>query len=104
MHKTPYVFPIVGGRNIEHLKRNIEALSLDLSQEEIEEIEGAVPFDIGYPMNFLGHSEDESPLNKIGGHCDYVGHVKVCVLKLSRENSFDISSSLFLLTKCDPIL
>jgi aryl-alcohol dehydrogenase-like predicted oxidoreductase len=88
MHKTPYVFPIVGGRNIEHLKSNIEALSLDLSQEEIEEIEGAVPFDIGYPMNFLGHSEDESPLNKIGGHCDYVGHVKVCVLKFVTRESF----------------
>jgi aryl-alcohol dehydrogenase-like predicted oxidoreductase len=88
MHKTPYVFPIVGGRNIEHFKSNIEALSLDLSQEEIEEIEGAVPFDIGYPMNFLGHREDESPLNKIGGHCDYVGHVKVCVLKFVTRESF----------------
>lgn len=88
MHKTPYVFPIVGGRNIEHLKSNIEALSLDLSQKEIEEIEGAVPFDIEYPMNFLGHSEDESPLNKIGGHCDYVGHVKVCVLKFVTRESF----------------
>lgn len=27
MHKTPNVFPIVGGRRIEHLKGNIEALS-----------------------------------------------------------------------------
>ena len=90
MHKTPYVFPIVGGRKIEHLEGNIAALSLELSQEEIEEIEGAVPFDIGYPMNFLGRNEHESPLNKIGGHCEYVGHLKVCALKGSEENIFDM--------------
>ncbi|KIN03200.1 hypothetical protein OIDMADRAFT_160769 [Oidiodendron maius Zn] len=76
IHKTPYVFPIVGGRKIEHLEGNIAALSLGLSQEEIEEIEGAVPFDIGYPMNFLGRNEHESLLNKIGGHYEYVGHLK----------------------------
>ncbi|KAM3072360.1 hypothetical protein ACMFMG_009169 [Clarireedia jacksonii] len=54
MKKSPYVFPIVGGRKIEHLKGNIDALSLDLSDEDIKEIEGANAFDIGFPMNFLG--------------------------------------------------
>ncbi|KAF8854214.1 Aldo/keto reductase [Acephala macrosclerotiorum] len=54
MKKTPYVFPIVGGRKIEHLKGNIEGLKLELSDEDMEEIEGAYPFDIGFPMNFLG--------------------------------------------------
>ena len=53
MHKAPYVYPIVGGRKIEHLKGNIEALSLELSNEEIDDIESAVPFDIGFPMNML---------------------------------------------------
>ncbi|KAH7061283.1 aryl-alcohol dehydrogenase-like protein [Macrophomina phaseolina] len=53
MHKSPYVFPIVGGRKVEHLKGNIEALSIDLKPEEIEEIEKAEPFDVGFPMNFL---------------------------------------------------
>ncbi|KAJ9634657.1 hypothetical protein H2199_008942 [Coniosporium tulheliwenetii] len=53
MHKAPYVFPIVGGRKIEHLKGNIEALSLELSDEEIDDIESAVPFDVGFPMNML---------------------------------------------------
>ncbi|EME78432.1 uncharacterized protein MYCFIDRAFT_36962 [Pseudocercospora fijiensis CIRAD86] len=53
MHKTPNVFPIVGGRKIEHLEGNIEALSLKLSTEEIEEIEDAYPFDYGFPLNFL---------------------------------------------------
>ncbi|EKG11043.1 Aldo/keto reductase [Macrophomina phaseolina MS6] len=53
MHKSPYVFPIVGGRKVEHLKGNIEALSIALKPEEIEEIEKAEPFDVGFPMNFL---------------------------------------------------
>lgn len=52
-HKSAYVFPIVGGRKIEHLKSNIEALAIELSDEEIEEIEGAAPFDHGFPLNFV---------------------------------------------------
>jgi diketogulonate reductase-like aldo/keto reductase len=54
MKKTPYVFPIVGGRKIEHLKGNIAGLSLDLSETDMKDIEDANPFDIGFPMNFLG--------------------------------------------------
>lgn len=53
MHKAPYVFPIVGGRKIEHLKGNIDALAIDLSEDEIDEIEAAEPFDVGFPMAFL---------------------------------------------------
>ncbi|ROV95039.1 hypothetical protein VPNG_09491 [Cytospora leucostoma] len=51
--KAPYVFPIIGGRTLEHLKGNIEALNLKLSDEDINEIEDAVPFSIGFPNNFL---------------------------------------------------
>ncbi|KAK1750903.1 Norsolorinic acid reductase [Echria macrotheca] len=51
--KAPYVFPIVGGRTVEHLKGNIEALTLKLSDEDIKEIEGAAPFDVGFPYNFM---------------------------------------------------
>lgn len=53
MHKAPNVYPIVGGRKIDHLKGNIEALSLKLTKEEIDEIDDAAPFDIGFPLNFL---------------------------------------------------
>ncbi|KAK0391292.1 hypothetical protein NLU13_0793 [Sarocladium strictum] len=53
MHKTPYVFPIIGGRKIEHLKGNIEALTLRLSNEDIKEIESAYQFEIGFPHSFL---------------------------------------------------
>lgn len=35
MAKSPYVFPIVGGRKIEHLKSNIEALGVELSEEDL---------------------------------------------------------------------
>ena len=52
-YKSPYVFPIVGGRKIEHLKSNIEALSVELSDEEIDEIDAAAPFEHGYPLNFI---------------------------------------------------
>lgn len=51
--KYPYVYPIVGGRKIEHLKGNIEALGIELSEAEVDEIDGVVPFDVGFPLNFL---------------------------------------------------
>lgn len=53
MHKAPNVYPIVGGRNLNHIKGNIEALSIELTEEEIDEIENTVPFDVGFPMKFL---------------------------------------------------
>ncbi|KAM0713655.1 hypothetical protein Q7P37_010617 [Cladosporium fusiforme] len=53
MHKAPYVFPIIGGRKIEHLQSNIEALGVELTDEEVDEIEAAEPFDLGFPANFL---------------------------------------------------
>ena len=52
-HKAPYVFPIVGGRNTKHLQGNIEALGLELSDEEVDEIDSASDFEVGFPMGFL---------------------------------------------------
>ncbi|KAF2152389.1 norsolorinic acid reductase [Myriangium duriaei CBS 260.36] len=57
MHKSPNVFPIVGGRNTDHLKGNIEALKLKLTEEDIKEIEDAYPFDHGFPTTMLFHGE-----------------------------------------------
>ncbi|KAH9480246.1 Aryl-alcohol dehydrogenase [NADP(+)] [Psilocybe cubensis] len=54
MQKTPYVFPIVGGRKVEHLIQNLEALEISLSDEQINYLESVVPFDPGFPMNFIG--------------------------------------------------
>ncbi|KAI1395817.1 Aldo/keto reductase [Hypoxylon fuscum] len=54
MAKAPYVFPIVGGRKVEHLQDNIQALRIKLTAEQIEFLESVVPFDIGFPNTFIG--------------------------------------------------
>ena len=83
MHKSPYVFPIVGGRKLEHLKSNIEGLSIELSDEEIDLIENAAPFEIGFPLSFLfEHGSDQKystrmttndiSFRKVTGHLDVV--------------------------------
>lgn len=53
LQKTPYVFPIVGARKIEHLTHNIPAVEVSLSEENIAEIESAYDFDHGFPHTFL---------------------------------------------------
>jgi aryl-alcohol dehydrogenase-like predicted oxidoreductase len=53
MAKAAYVFPIVGGRKVEHLKLNMEALSVRLSKEDIREIETGYVFDPGFPHTFI---------------------------------------------------
>ena len=78
MHKSPYVFPIIGGRSINHLRQNIEALSLQLSKGDMRRIEDAVPFELGFPHDLLwrvgGVPENPSQvwLTEMGGHTDYV--------------------------------
>jgi hypothetical protein len=51
MAKTPNVFPIVGGRKVEHLKDNIQALSIKLTTEQIKKLEDASPWTPGFPQN-----------------------------------------------------
>lgn len=53
MHKAPYVFPIIGGRKIEHLQANVEALEISLSREQIKRLESVTPFDPGFPHNIF---------------------------------------------------
>jgi aryl-alcohol dehydrogenase-like predicted oxidoreductase len=76
MHKAPYVFPICGGRKVEHLKGNIEALGLELTEEDMNEIEGAVDFDIGWPFGILGKDAESNPGLKSSGTFDYVAGPK----------------------------
>ncbi|KAI3317412.1 aldo/keto reductase [Xylariaceae sp. AK1471] len=90
MHKTPYVFPIIGGRTVDHLKANIEALNLSLSEDDIKEIESAVPFDLGFPNSFAyGGQTPEHPGNvwllTMGGTTDYVAEKKPITPKKSGE-------------------
>ena len=56
MQKTPFVFPIIGGRKVEHLHANLEALELALSPEQIKKLDSIVPFEKGYPFNFVSRS------------------------------------------------
>ncbi|KAK6984563.1 NADP-dependent oxidoreductase domain-containing protein [Favolaschia claudopus] len=36
LHKAPYVFPLVRGRKVEHMKEKIKALTISLSPEQIQ--------------------------------------------------------------------
>ena len=81
MHKVPYVFPIVGCRSLEHLKGNIQALNLVLEKEDIDYIEAAAPFDIGFPLSMIGRGPEESIWEDLGAHVDHVELLKVCDLK-----------------------
>ncbi|TVY39617.1 Norsolorinic acid reductase A [Lachnellula occidentalis] len=79
MHKVPYVFPIVGGRSVQHLKGNIQALSLELEKEDMDYIEAAAPFDIGFPLSFIGRGAEESVWEDLGAHVDHVELPKAIV-------------------------
>ncbi|CAI4035801.1 hypothetical protein SMKI_14G0080 [Saccharomyces mikatae IFO 1815] len=52
--KAKHVFPLVGGRKVEHLKQNIKALSIKLTPEQIKYLESIVPFDVGFPTSLIG--------------------------------------------------
>ncbi|KAF9555639.1 Aldo/keto reductase [Agrocybe pediades] len=53
MQKTTNVFPIIGGRKVEHLLSNIEALEISLSDEQIKHLEDVVEFDPGLPSSMI---------------------------------------------------
>lgn len=53
MQKTPYVFPIIGGRKVEHLMANVQALTISLSDEQIKYIESFIPFSPGFPYSLI---------------------------------------------------
>jgi len=46
MSKAPNVFPIVGGRKVEHLMDNVQALKIKLTDKQIEKLESVVPFEV----------------------------------------------------------
>ncbi|KAF5337671.1 hypothetical protein D9758_013002 [Tetrapyrgos nigripes] len=60
MQKTPYVFPIVGGRKVEHLMANLEALDITLSPEQIKFLESILPFNPGFPHDMIGDGTTSS--------------------------------------------
>ncbi|KAJ7694459.1 arylalcohol dehydrogenase [Mycena olivaceomarginata] len=62
LHKTPYVFPMVGGRKPEHLVKNIEGLTISLSPAQIAYLESIVPFEPGFPHNIVGNGSTTLPM------------------------------------------
>ncbi|KAF5355391.1 hypothetical protein D9757_012545 [Collybiopsis confluens] len=53
LHKAPYMFSIIGGRKVEHLLSNMEALDISLSKEQMEYLDSLQPFDKRYSLNVL---------------------------------------------------
>lgn len=53
MQKAPYVFPIIGGRKVEQLNDNLEALDISLTPEHIAYLESALPFNKIFPHNII---------------------------------------------------
>ncbi|THU80878.1 Aldo/keto reductase [Dendrothele bispora CBS 962.96] len=69
MHKTTHVFPIIGGRRIEHLEQNIEGLELSLTPEQIKFLESEAPaFDPGFPATMIGDGTEINYLLKAGSY------------------------------------
>ncbi|KAI1321400.1 aryl-alcohol dehydrogenase [Xylariaceae sp. FL0255] len=60
MAKYPYVYPILGGRRVQHLEDNIKGLSIVLTETQIQELEGVTSFDIGFPLDFIGRELSET--------------------------------------------
>ncbi|KAH9475019.1 Aryl-alcohol dehydrogenase [NADP(+)] [Psilocybe cubensis] len=72
MQKTTHVFPIIGGRKVEHLLQNIEALDISLSDEHISWIENVVQFDPGFPTNLIGNGVTYNGLWLSSGKLDKI--------------------------------
>ena len=47
------MFPIIGGRKVKQLKKNIIALDISLTPEQVQRIEQAAPFDPRFLNNLI---------------------------------------------------
>ncbi|KDQ62241.1 hypothetical protein JAAARDRAFT_54218 [Jaapia argillacea MUCL 33604] len=70
MHKTTHVFPIIGGRKVEHFKANLEALDINLSQQQMAFLESQVPFAPGFPHWMIGDGTVYNMLHQNAGNFD----------------------------------
>jgi hypothetical protein len=72
---------MVGGNSVANLKANVEALSLQLTRQDVAEIEKGYDFDLGFPHAFLNAAgyapegpQDVSFINSMG-YFDWVSPV-----------------------------
>ncbi|KAH9477950.1 Aryl-alcohol dehydrogenase [NADP(+)] [Psilocybe cubensis] len=85
MQKTPYVFPIVGGRKVEHLLANVEALEITLSDEQIKYLESVVAFDPGFPNTMIG--DGSAPTVFISSSGRVADRIRLQPIRPSTSNS-----------------
>lgn len=79
MSKYPYTYPIVGGRKVEHLRDNMKCLKIILTEQQIEYLEGIVPFDLGFPSNLIG--PDPKVIGKATGLLAAGGNLNFAIAK-----------------------
>ncbi|KII85641.1 hypothetical protein PLICRDRAFT_324057 [Plicaturopsis crispa FD-325 SS-3] len=72
LQKTPYVFPIIGGRKVEHLLANIDALRITLRPEHFAEIEAVAPIHVGFPYSLIGDGTEYKWLYNTAGYFDHI--------------------------------
>ncbi|KAK1221434.1 putative aryl-alcohol dehydrogenase aad14 [Marasmius sp. AFHP31] len=53
MQKATHVFPILGGRKVEHLEQNLQALDITLSSQQMEFLESQVPLEHDFPQRII---------------------------------------------------
>ncbi|KAJ7656939.1 aryl-alcohol dehydrogenase [Mycena polygramma] len=68
MHNAPFVHPIIGGRNTEQLLANIEALDITLTDAQLAYIDSILPFEKGYPNNFVSYSPSSGRIRRLSGN------------------------------------
>ncbi|KAI9568585.1 NADP-dependent oxidoreductase domain-containing protein [Boletus coccyginus] len=83
MQKAPYVFPIIGGRKVEHLEANLEALEIALTPEHIKYLENIVPFDPGFPITMIGDGSGYSVSMKTAAYMEKQPALQVITPDLS---------------------
>ncbi|KAJ7644916.1 Aldo/keto reductase [Roridomyces roridus] len=68
MQKVPYCFPIVGGRKVDQLLSNLEALKISLSAEQMAYLESVNPLDLGFPTALIGDGTTRNFMLKATAH------------------------------------
>lgn len=63
----PYVFPVIGGSKIGHLRANIKALDITLTDEQMLKLDEAAKFNHGFPTGRFGRSGAILPGGKHNG-------------------------------------
>lgn len=53
--------PILGLRKMIHLEDNLKALEFKLTPAQLKSLESVAKFDLGFPLDFIGTSYENSP-------------------------------------------